>query len=267
MGAFAIFGNPSVTNTSLKYVGELGNVDGAGAFSFVASAVAIDPFWILTARHIDGNAIRIDGKVYNAASGQDFIDPDSDLRLIKVTSAIASYVPLARTDAVGKVARLIGYGGTGTGITGNAYNVGGPDGARHRARNVLDATEGISFDAGQTPWNAYRYDLDDPNQAGNGYVNGEGGVWFGDSGGAWVVDGASGGDELVAISSAVYNPAFPDGGHENEFGSFGYGTRVLDRTSFIAQHVPGAVPEPATMTAFGFGAIALIRRRPRKTKA
>lgn len=261
--SFAIFGNPSSVTVAFNYVGEIGSVDGGGAFSFGASAVAIDPHWILTARHVDGNAFRMDGTVYHAVSGQDFAADNTDLRLIKINVAMPAWATLAKFDALGMTAKLVGYGGSGTGISGNAYNVGGVDGQRHAANNNLDAMEQVAFSADQTPWNCYRYDLDDPNGTGNGYTTGEGGVWFGDSGGGWFVNGPSG-VQLVAVSCAVFNPAFPDGGHENEFGSFGYGTKIADSFDFIGQHVPGAVPEPATMAGLGLGMLALLKARRRR---
>lgn len=250
---FAIFGNPSFVDTTYTSVGLMeGSV----------SCVAIDPHWILTARHVDGANFVINGNNYTAVGGQDFADPNSDLRVIKVNEAIpvGDIAILGFGDWTGQTATLTGYGGTGSGITGNAYNVGGGDGLRHRAVNVIDTTEEISFDVNQTPWLAWRYDLDDPAGSNNGYINGEGGLWFGDSGGGWFVSTANG-PRLIAINSAIFNPAFPNGGHENEFGSFGYGTDLTSNAAFIAEHVPGAVPEPASMAALGIGILAMLRRR------
>jgi hypothetical protein len=250
---FAVFGNPSFIDSTYNSVGLMeGSV----------SCVAIDPHWILTARHVDGSNFVIHGNSYTAVAGQDFADPNSDLRVIRVneTIPVGDIALLGFGNWTGQTATLVGYGGTGSGITGNAYNVGGGDGLRHRAVNVLDGTELIQFDAGQTPWQAYFYDLDDPAGTGNGYIAGEGGVWFGDSGGGWFVDTVNG-PRLVAISSAIFNPAFPNGGHENEFGSLGYGTDLTSNSAFIAEHVPGAVPEPASMAVLGLGALALLRRR------
>jgi hypothetical protein len=262
---WAIFGNPSQVDTVYNSVGLLGNLDGSNNFvSGGVSCVAIDPHWILTARHVDGGAMLVHGNVYTAVAGQDFADPNSDLRLIQVNQTVPTAdIAKLGLDAsyVGQTTTLVGYGGTGTGITGNAYNVGGADGQRHSAVNVLDGTELIQFDVTQVPWLAYKYTLSDPNGTGD-YIPGEGGIWFGDSGGAWFVS-TPGGPKLIATSSAIDNPNFPNGGHENEFGGEGFGTSLTPNVAFIALHVPGAVPEPASMLILGGGIAALLRRRKR----
>jgi hypothetical protein len=258
--ALAVFGNPSyVDTTRYRSVGELGSMAADGSFSSTASAVAIDPFWILTARHVDGDSFRVNGQVYHAV--EDVADTDSDLRLIRLDRALDDYTKLAQFDALSRQVTLVGFGGTGSGVNGTGYNVGLSDGLRHTAVNVVDGVESLSFSEDQMPWPAYYYDLDDPN-GGDGYVVGEGGLWAGDSGGGWFVDTVDG-PQLVAISSAVFNPAYEDGSHANEFGSYGFGTRLSDRMAFIGQHVPGAVPEPATFAMVGLGFLAMLRRRRR----
>lgn len=262
--SFAVFGAPSGSDASaFPYVGQIGSVDGSGNFSRTASAVAIDSQWVLSARHIDGNAILLNGVTYNVI--EDHADTDSDLRLLKVSGTISNYSQLGFNDAVGQTATFAGFGGSGTGVTGNRFNVDTDDGKLHTANNTLDAIEQIAFDVSQTPWNAYRYDLDDPNATGNGHVAGEGGVWYGDSGGGWFVDGPNG-KRLVAISGAIDNPNYvnPTNDQLREFGATGYGTRIVDRLDFIRTYVPQAVPEPGTVVALGAGVAALLRRRKRR---
>jgi len=236
-----------------------------------ASAVAIDPFWVLTARHIDGgNFSTPELGTFNVL--EDHASPDSDLRLLKVDHAISNYTRISTLDMTNQEVSLVGFGGTGV-TSANGWTITGNDGHRHSAVNMVEGMDQISFDPSGNPnWSAWFYELDKPGAGNglygsNGWIPGEGGIFAGDSGGGWF-NTLGGVDYLVATNSAI-DDALP-GGTLTDYFQRGYGTRLNDplNVSWITSFVPNAfvtpVPEPASMAALGLGALALVRRRRRK---
>src|SRR3954468_15270284 len=66
-----------------------------------ASAVAIDPFWVLTAAHVDGTTFTLPGVgTFNVV--QDVTHPVADLRLLRVDSAIPLFSRVQVNDQVGQ---------------------------------------------------------------------------------------------------------------------------------------------------------------------
>lgn len=223
-----------------------------------ASAVAIDPFWILTAAHVDGTQFVMPGiGTFNVV--QDVTHPFADLRLLRVDQPMPFYSRIDMSDEVGGTVTLAGYGLTGTPrVDGTGFDVSSSDGFRHIAQNKIDYTMMINFQEGQTPWDTYVYTLDAPT-SGNA-VAGEGGISFGDSGGGWFAF-RNGAWKLVATNDAIdYAPGTTD---FYTWGALGYGIRDVEYADWIGSFVPGAVPEPASIAILGVGAVALLRRRKR----
>jgi len=203
-----------------------------------ASAVAIDPYWVLTAAHVDGSQFVLPGiGTYNVV--QDITHPFADLRLLQVDQPMPVYARLDMQDDVGAT-----------------VDVTGADGNRHAANNKIDYTEMISFNAGQTPWDTYVYTLDAPDSPNA--VAGEGGISFGDSGGGWFRQQGSQW-LLVATNDAIdYAPGTSD---FYTWGATGYGVRDYEYSDWIGSYVPDAVPEPVSMLVLVGGLLGLIARR------
>jgi len=218
--------------------------------------VAIDPYWVLTAAHVDGSQFVLPGiGTYNVV--QDITHPFADLRLLQVDQPMPVYARLDMQDDVGATVTFAGYGLTGTPRTdGTGFDVTGADGNRHAANNKIDYTEMISFNAGQTPWDTYVYTLDAPDSPNA--VAGEGGISFGDSGGGWFRQQGSQW-LLVATNDAIdYAPGTSD---FYTWGATGYGVRDYEYSDWIGSYVPDAVPEPVSMLVLGGGLLGLIARR------
>src|SRR4051812_11059789 len=100
--AFGVYPNTG-PDAVLNMVGQFGG----------ASGVAIDPFWVLTAAHVDGGQFVLPGiGTYNVV--QNVTHPFADLRLLRVDQAMPFYSRLDLSDAVGKTVTFAGYGLTGT---------------------------------------------------------------------------------------------------------------------------------------------------------
>src|SRR4051812_3905589 len=86
--AFAVYPNTG-PDAIFNMVGQFGG----------ASAVAIDPFWVLTAAHVDGGQFVLPGiGTYNVV--QDVTHPFADLRLLRVDQAMPVYSRIDMSDEV-----------------------------------------------------------------------------------------------------------------------------------------------------------------------
>lgn len=232
-----------------------------------ASAVAIDPFWVLTARHVDGGVFSTpELGSFNVV--EDYASPDADIRLVKVDHAIANYTRILDMNMTDRQVSLVGFGGTGD-PSANGWTITGTDGNRHAAANMVEGIESISFDpSGNPSFTTWYYELDKIGAGAglygaNGAIANEGGLYFGDSGGGWFHN-LGGNDYLVGINSAI-DDLLPGGTYTDYF-QRGYGVQLNNPLylNWIKSLVPNAVtpvPEPATLAALSLGALALLRKR------
>lgn len=132
-----------------KYVYKICGTDNGGKL-FCASAVAIEPHWILTAAHVVKNSrtciVHKEDKAYEAKEiiiHKDFEKNEfgtGDIAIVYVAEDLGLdfYPPLYDTDdEVGKLCSISGYGFTGTFNTGSIKH----DGKQRAGSNKIDHTE------------------------------------------------------------------------------------------------------------------------------
>ncbi|HVT13610.1 MAG TPA: hypothetical protein VHE55_15200 [Fimbriimonadaceae bacterium] len=204
--AFAVVGvntGPGSSDSTYLWVGQCSG----------ASCVAISSHWAITAHHVGGSSVLINGVTYNA--DRTYGDPHGDIWLMHFPTAFPGYYPLYSGNPLGKTVTLVGFGDTGS-LRGDGlgYNDLGFGGTRRTATNVVGLKQVLSYNGWDTP--EIIADLDPP--VGNSFSSPYNRDWFGDggatpdegslmagdSGGAWLIN--DGGKIYIAgVSNYVVN--------------------------------------------------------------
>jgi hypothetical protein len=233
------------------------------SWGYTGNATLIAPNWVLTAAHVlsaaSGGTFTLNGNSY--ASAQMVVHPNwtgnafngYDLALVRLNNPVGDVTPAVLytgNSEFGQLATYVGYGFTGTGLTGWQTL----DNQKRAFQNVIDGDFG-------NPAVLLGSDFDNPdNPADNDFGDPEP-VWLegcvapGDSGGGvFIYDG-----EEAYLAGVISFVAARDGNANADYGDVsGFG-----RVSPFVPWVYSVVPEPSSATLFLAGSLIYWSRRKR----
>lgn len=260
----------------------VGRFDGRmGNSGFIASGTLIAPDWVLTAAHVVDKAtslnFSIGGATYTGSSWTAYSGWNGDLMagydigLVHLNSSV-NVKPASLytgTSELRQTATFVGYGMTGTGITGATKL----DGKKRAGQNVIDGAQNARL---------LLSDFDNPNSRRDNYfgsatpLNLEGLIAPGDSGGGVFIT-TKAGTFLAGVNS--FGAAW-DGKVNSDYGDLCGYTRVSAFNSWIASVIGGStsssmsnvamnaasfrafntvdVPEPSTVCLLVSGGLLLF---------
>lgn len=215
-----------------------------------SSAVAVDPYWLLTAAHVAddfGNtSVTVNGQTYNQVG--EIYNPTADLALIQLDRALPGFYSLYSGNyPTGNrlTGIMVGYGVTGTVVDQYNYTFNNTTGkgTERWGYNKIDGQFTYIGGTGKTNsgFRMYFNTADTSLEAGAGTGDSGGGVFVQD-GGVW---------KLAGIMTDVST-----GGSQDAV----YAIDVQDYSSWISQ----TVPEPTTAVLLaGIGSVFGIIKRIR----
>ncbi|MBS3734953.1 MAG: trypsin-like serine protease [Phycisphaerae bacterium] len=223
-----------------------------------SSAVAVDPYWLLTAAHVADDApswnMTLGATTYTeqeVVEHKPSADPDhsttADLALVRLDRALPGHYEIY-TGAFPAPAALVGFGYAGTVATdGESYAwTSGTEGTKRWGTNKVDDETTITYDGLVLGFST--------NTDATTY---EAGVAVHDSGGGLFVQDADDGDvwKLGGTITTVF-------GTEGAF----TGSGAVEVGAYDTW-ITNTVPEPATLILLAGGSAGLILRRRRKSTA
>jgi hypothetical protein len=234
------------------------------SWGYTGNATLIAPNWVLTAAHVlnaaSGGTFTLNGAAYTSA--QMVVNPGwngnafngYDLALVRLNTPVLGVTPASLytgSSEVGQVATFVGYGFTGTGLSG----WGTLDNQKRSFQNLIDGNFG-------NPSVLLGSDFDNPgNTADNDFgtptpISLEGCVAPGDSGGGvFIFDGSQ--SYLAGVISFV---AGRDGNANADYGEVsGFG-----RVSAFAPWIVSVVPEPTSASLLLLGGLGLMFKRRKR---
>jgi len=254
-----------------------------GAGSYIASGVLISPEWVLTAGHVTGGNNYLGGGITNltfslnvgsdvlsfaaaewlthpgwAATSGDLLQ-GYDLGLVRLSSSVtavqAASLYLQETLQV-QPGTIVGYGSTGTGLTGFQA---GTAGTKRAGQNMIDGQgDGVSISSSLLFTDFDRPGIPAENVIGSAlplaleYLSAPG-----DSGGGLFIT-ENNQSFLVGISS--FGWGFTDGQANSDYGDLAGFVSTTAYAGWISSVTGVAIPEPSTKSLL-FGAILLLQKR------
>ena len=254
-----------------------------GAGSYIASGVLISPEWVLTAGHVTGGNNYLGGGITNltfslnvgsdvlsfaaaewlthpgwAATSGDLLQ-GYDLGLVRLSSAVtavqAASLYLQETLQV-QPGTIVGYGSTGTGLTGFQA---GTAGTKRAGQNMIDGQgDGVSISSSLLFTDFDRPGIPAENVIGSAlplaleYLSAPG-----DSGGGLFIT-ENNQSFLVGISS--FGWGFTDGQANSDYGDLAGFVSTTAYAGWISSVTGVAIPEPSTKSLL-FGALLLLQKR------
>lgn len=267
---------PGVTDQMYLDLGashpEVGQVQGSG---LSGSGTLIGSRWVVTAGHVaffkTGGTFRVGGQNYTILRSiihpsYSFGSDPNDIGLLELSTAVMGIDPaimVSLTDdtaLLGHTTTWVGFGQSGTGLTGATTSPG-------TKRGFTNNIDGFGPTFGLTNTSMFG-DFDRPDGSKNTISTSdplpsalEGNVAPGDSGGAVYLDGLG----LVGVIS--YRGRLPslDSFSNSDYGELSGATRLSLYTDWIAQQTGiYAIPEPSGVVLILLGGSLMLRRSRRK---
>ncbi len=231
------------------------------------SGTAISSNWVLTAAHcVDGAISSVTFTVGNSTyTGINQIVHENwttdlaagwDIALVQVGSAMSGITIASLytgSNELGEVGTNVGFGKTGTGLTGSTLN----SGTKRAGDNMIDVT-GLALGWSD---NLLFQDFDNPLNTGDSFfglsspLNMEYLIAPGDSGGGLFID-VSGTRYLAGVHSLI---AWADGTGDSDYGDIAGSTRVSSFVGWINDKI-NPIPAPGTLALVALGLVLLSGR-------
>lgn len=256
-----------------------------GRWNGNASAVAIDPNYIITVGHPGGgvgSSVEFGGTTYKVDAI--YNHPTADLRVAHITTLantpanLSSYVPVYSTPLASVTTfTMIGFGKTrGTDLTTTGgtygYNWAGTTNTVETfgqnkietAYSAVDTTFGYTSDV-------YGADFDGPSvgPGAGGSIAGEAILAEFDSGGGWFIQDTPGHWVVAALSRAAEHAAISQSWFASNTNAATPDPDAMDAVnlSTYSTFISGIVPEPASVSLLGIAGVLLTSRRVKRSAA
>jgi hypothetical protein len=255
-----------------------------GANSYIASGVLISPEWVLTAGHVTGGNNYLGGGISNMSfsltTGNSVLNYAAsewithlgwaatagnlfagyDLGLVRLSSSVtavqAASLYLQETLQM-QPGTIVGYGSTGTGLTGFQA---GTVGTKRAGQNMIDAQgDGVTISS-----SLLFVDFDRPGVPGESSLGSSSPLALeylsapGDSGGGLFITQNS---QTFLVGVTSFGWGYTDGNANSDYGDLAGFTSTTANAAWISSVTGIAIPEPSSGSLVLLGLLMLNQRR------